>query len=109
MLSNGETDGVFQLESSGMKPLVKDLKPSVFEDLGALVALFVPDLLIREWLRILLRENMEEQGLNITTLTRAYIERYIRNYCLSGTNNADCTSFGRIYAWTGRYFKKSNG
>jgi len=42
MLSRGETDGIFQLESSGMKTLVKDLKPSVFEDLGALVALFRP-------------------------------------------------------------------
>lgn len=42
MLMSGNTDGVFQLESSGMKQLVKDLKPSVFEDLGALVALFRP-------------------------------------------------------------------
>ncbi|MFA6990375.1 MAG: DNA polymerase III subunit alpha, partial [Candidatus Gastranaerophilaceae bacterium] len=42
LLSNGETDGVFQLESSGMKQLVRDLKPSVFEDLGALVALYRP-------------------------------------------------------------------
>ena len=42
MLSRGDTDGVFQLESAGMKKLVKDLKPSVFEDLGALVALFRP-------------------------------------------------------------------
>lgn len=42
LLIRGETDGVFQLESSGMKKLVKDLKPSVFEDLGALVALFRP-------------------------------------------------------------------
>lgn len=42
MLTKGETDGVFQLESSGMKKLVRDLKPSVFEDLGALVALFRP-------------------------------------------------------------------
>lgn len=42
MLTRGETAGVFQLESSGMKKLVRDLKPSVFEDLGALVALFRP-------------------------------------------------------------------
>lgn len=42
MLTKGETAGVFQLESSGMKKLVRDLKPSVFEDLGALVALFRP-------------------------------------------------------------------
>ncbi|MCI1272993.1 MAG: DNA polymerase III subunit alpha [Clostridiaceae bacterium] len=42
MLMAGDTDGVFQLESSGMKNLVKRLKPDVFEDLGALVALFRP-------------------------------------------------------------------
>lgn len=42
LLKKGDTDGVFQLESGGMKKLVKDLKPSVFEDLGALVALFRP-------------------------------------------------------------------
>ncbi|MCD8024402.1 MAG: DNA polymerase III subunit alpha, partial [Candidatus Gastranaerophilales bacterium] len=42
LLKRGETDGVFQLESTGMKRLVKELKPTVFEDLGALVALFRP-------------------------------------------------------------------
>ncbi|MGE0199655.1 MAG: DNA polymerase III subunit alpha [Candidatus Melainabacteria bacterium] len=42
MLSAGDTDGVFQLESGGMKALVKDLRPSTFEDIGALVALYRP-------------------------------------------------------------------
>lgn len=42
LLAKGDTVGVFQLESSGMKALVKKLKPTVFEDLGALVALFRP-------------------------------------------------------------------
>lgn len=42
LLTRGDTDGVFQLESAGMKKLVRDLRPSVFEDLGALVALFRP-------------------------------------------------------------------
>lgn len=42
LLASGDTDGVFQLESGGMKKLVRELKPSVFEDLGALVALFRP-------------------------------------------------------------------
>lgn len=42
LLTSGDTDGVFQLESGGMKKLVRELKPSVFEDLGALVALFRP-------------------------------------------------------------------
>ena len=42
MLIEGKTDGVFQLESTGMKNLVKKLQPDVFDDLGALVALFRP-------------------------------------------------------------------
>ena len=42
MLSRGETVGVFQLESQGMINLVKRLKPDVFEDIGALVALYRP-------------------------------------------------------------------
>ncbi len=42
MLSRGETGGVFQLESSGMRDLIVKLKPSCFEDLVALVALYRP-------------------------------------------------------------------
>lgn len=42
LLSKGETDAVFQLESSGMKKYIKRLKPTVFEDLGAMVALYRP-------------------------------------------------------------------
>ncbi len=42
MLSKGDTDAVFQLESSGMKKYIKRLKPTVFEDLGAMVALYRP-------------------------------------------------------------------
>lgn len=42
MLIEGKTEGVFQLESQGMTSLVKKLRPDVFEDMGALVALFRP-------------------------------------------------------------------
>ncbi len=38
----GKTTGVFQLESDGMKDLLRSLKPEVFEDLVALVALYRP-------------------------------------------------------------------
>ncbi|HUV04786.1 MAG TPA: DNA polymerase III subunit alpha [Armatimonadota bacterium] len=41
-LQAGETTGVFQLESSGMRQLLKDLKPECFEDLVPVVALFRP-------------------------------------------------------------------
>jgi DNA polymerase-3 subunit alpha len=42
MLQNAETTAVFQLESRGMKDLIKRLKPDCFEDIIALVALFRP-------------------------------------------------------------------
>lgn len=42
MLSKGETTGVFQMESSGMRRLAKQLKPDVFGDIVALIALYRP-------------------------------------------------------------------
>jgi DNA polymerase-3 subunit alpha len=42
LISEGKTTGVFQLESSGMKNLLRRLKPEVFEDIIALVALYRP-------------------------------------------------------------------
>ncbi len=42
LVSEGKTTGVFQLESSGMKDLLRRLKPEVFEDIIALVALYRP-------------------------------------------------------------------
>lgn len=42
MLSSGDTLGVFQMESSGITALIKDLKPDRFTDLIALVALYRP-------------------------------------------------------------------
>jgi DNA polymerase-3 subunit alpha len=42
MLTNGDTSGVFQMESSGMTGLVKDLRPEGFADLIPLVALYRP-------------------------------------------------------------------
>ncbi|MBI5183260.1 MAG: DNA polymerase III subunit alpha [Nitrospinae bacterium] len=42
LLSDGETMGVFQLESRGMRDLLKKMKPNVFEDIIALLALYRP-------------------------------------------------------------------
>lgn len=42
MLLRAETTAVFQLESRGMKDLIRRLKPDCFEDMIALVALFRP-------------------------------------------------------------------
>ena len=42
LLSKGETDGVFQLESRGMKEILVGMKPDCFEDIIALIALYRP-------------------------------------------------------------------
>jgi DNA polymerase III subunit alpha len=42
LLEKGDLEGVFQLESSGMKQIVKDLKPSNIEDISSILALYRP-------------------------------------------------------------------
>ena len=42
LLQAGDTTGVFQFESSGMRRYMKELKPSEFEDLIAMVSLYRP-------------------------------------------------------------------
>lgn len=42
MISRGETEGIFQLESSGMTSFMKELKPSTLEDIIAGISLYRP-------------------------------------------------------------------
>ena len=44
MISQGNTEGVFQFESQGMKNVLMRLKPDSIEDLIAVVSLYRPDL-----------------------------------------------------------------
>lgn len=42
LLAEGNSTGVFQLESGGMRAILKDLRPNCFEDIIAVIALFRP-------------------------------------------------------------------
>jgi len=42
LLSSGETTGVFQLEGAGMRRHIKELKPTTFSDIAAMIALYRP-------------------------------------------------------------------
>ncbi len=42
LLSSGETTGIFQLEGPGMRRYIKELKPTKFMDISAMVALYRP-------------------------------------------------------------------
>ena len=42
LLASGETKGIFQLESAGVRRYIKELKPTNFSDIAAMVALYRP-------------------------------------------------------------------
>lgn len=42
ILEKGELEGIFQLESSGMRQIVRDIKPSCIEDISSILALYRP-------------------------------------------------------------------
>ncbi|MBI3040310.1 MAG: DNA polymerase III subunit alpha, partial [Chloroflexi bacterium] len=42
LLSSGETAGIFQLEGAGMRRYIKELKPTTFSEIAAMVALYRP-------------------------------------------------------------------
>ncbi len=42
MIASGQTTGVFQLESAGMRKLARKLQPTRFSDISAMVALYRP-------------------------------------------------------------------
>ncbi len=42
LLSRGDLEGIFQLESTGMRQIVRDLKPTSLEDISSILALYRP-------------------------------------------------------------------
>jgi DNA polymerase-3 subunit alpha len=42
ILAKGDLEGIFQLESSGMRQVVRDLRPSNLEDISSILALYRP-------------------------------------------------------------------
>lgn len=87
LCSRGDTTGVFQIESGGMKRVLKDLKPTVFEDLIAVVALYrpgpmqyIPDFVKRKHGRqkISYVHPLMEEALKTTHGIMVYQEQVIR-------------------------------
>ena len=88
MLGRGETMGVFQLESEGMKRVCAELQPSRFEDIVALVALYRPGPM--DWIP---QYIANKHGRSTPQLpapeARADSRRDLRNRRLSRTGDAD--------------------
>ncbi|MCK9229214.1 MAG: DNA polymerase III subunit alpha [Syntrophales bacterium] len=102
LLSRGQTDGVFQLESSGMKDILLSMKPDCIEDLIALIALYrpgpmsmVPDFIARKQGRQTISYELEalEQILKETYGIILYQEQVMQiavtigNYTMAEADN----------------------
>jgi DNA polymerase-3 subunit alpha len=74
LLSTGETTGVFQLESPGMRRYVKELRPTSVLDLAAMVALFRPGPMdnIPAYIR---RKHGQEQVSYLHPLLEPYLKK----------------------------------
>jgi DNA polymerase-3 subunit alpha len=74
LLSSGETTGVFQLESAGMRRYIRELRPTSVYDLAAMVALFRPGPMdnIPAYIR---RKHGQEKVTYLHPLLQPYLEK----------------------------------
>ena len=101
MLARGEATGVFQFESSGMREALRQVKPTEFEDLIALVALYRPgpDAVHPE-----LRDPQARQGAGHLPRPAAEADprRDLRHLRLPGAVDGDRQADRRLHARRGR-------
>ena len=89
LLTNAQTTAVFQLESRGMKELIKKLKPDCFDDIIALVA-SVPSgpTGIGHGRRLHQRQARRQSGIR-ASVAGAYPQTYQRRYSVPGAGDAN--------------------
>ncbi len=97
--ASGETKGVFQLESSGMQQLFKDLKADCFEDIVAAVALYRPGPLgagmVTDFVN---RKNGREADREDAPARRRAPRADLRRHRLPGAGHADRPGARRLLA-----------
>lgn len=107
LLGRGETTGVFQLESDGMKKYIKELRPTVIEDIIAMVALYHPGSMqfIESFImrkhgkeKIVYKHPLTENALRNTYGLPIYQEQVMQ-----------VTEHGRIHRWASRHAAQGNG
>ena len=113
-MQSGNTTAVFQLESRGMRELIKKLGPDRFDDIIALVALFDLGHCSLEWLMILLAGRKANHQLvililSINMIVEAFFVSYLWCDSISGTGYANSARDGRIYAWWADILRRAMG
>ena len=95
-LGTGRTDGVFQLESAGMKNFMKELKPQSLEDVIAGISLYRPRPMdfIPQYIR---GKNRPDTIRYRLPAAGEHSGAYLRLHRVSGAGNADRAQSGRLY------------
>ena len=108
MLGRGETIGVFQVESGGMRKALVDMRADRFEDLIALVALYRPGP-DGEHSDLLRPQARTGEARLYPCPDRAGPKRDLRRHHLSGTGDADRADAVGLFARRSRYAAPRDG
>ena len=99
MISRGDTTGVFQLESSGFREILKKLKPDCLEDIVAAVALYRPGPLeggmVDDFIE---RKHGRKKVEYLAPVARRAPRRHLRRHRLPGAGDADRAGARRLLA-----------
>lgn len=95
LISSGKTEGIFQLESTGMKNFMKELKPQNLEDIIAGISLYRPGPMdfIPKYIK---GKNHAGTIQYDCPQLEEILGTHIWVYCLSGAGYADCDETGRL-------------
>ncbi len=96
LLSAGRTSGVFQLESDGMRNVLKRLKPNSFEDIVAVNALFRPGPMENIPMFIRRKHGEEAAGLSNSRF-QTDPGNDVWGHRVSGADHADRFEDGRLF------------
>ena len=108
LLARGETFGVFQLESSGMRRYVQDLKPTQLADLAAMVALYRPGPM--EHIPRFIRSKHGREAITYPHPDLSEIlDPHLRRDRLPGPGAADRAQVRRLFPGPGRHYAQGHG
>ena len=100
-IGTGKTEGIFQLESGGMKSFMKELKPQSLEDIIAGISLYRPGPM--DFIpRYIKGKNDPDTITYECPELEPILEPDLRLYRIPGAGYADRACPRRLYAWTKR-------
>jgi DNA polymerase-3 subunit alpha len=110
MLRRGDTIGVFQMESPGMKNLLKLLEPDRFEDLMACNALYRPGLLsMGQHTEYAERKHGRKKVTYAHPDLEPVLKGHVRDHRLPGAGHADRGGDRRVLDGRGRHAPQGHG